>query len=102
MGFKYLFFNGNDIKYAVLNPGIYNLALLSKNGEIIFEETGTYLSSEIEYVIYLQPPGSLSCGFELSLSAFGKLVKNGEPDPNLKFIHIPKNAGTSIEDFGFF
>lgn len=99
MGIKYVFFDGNSIRYTVTESGKYSPALMDKNGEILFVDADVHLNKDLEYTLGI-PGDGLKDGFELNIGSFGRLGKN-HIDEKLKFIHIPKNAGTSIEDFGF-
>jgi len=100
MGIKYVFFDGNSIRYTVTESGKYNIALMDKRGYLLFDDVDVYLSNLLEYTVGIPGP-ELAEGFELNVGSFGRLGKC-HLESKLKFIHIPKNAGTSIEDFGFF
>ena len=83
--------------FSVEENGVYNICALN-NDEILFTVLDWELNKGVKYNLcvwskkYLTNP-------RISISEFGRL--GDYSSIKLKFVHIPKTAGTSIEHFGF-
>lgn len=98
MNIKYLLIRDNSFVFEVKESGTYSVCLLHQ-GKIVEERAGWIIKKGS--VCFIGPPPNLDIkDIEINFNRFG-LLGNFSHVP-LKFIHNPRSAGTSLENWGFF